>query len=308
MTTADKLDLGQGNPLFTTEFRAVSEGIAGAGVLASGDLAVAADPNTALGLLVDPGDLRYGGADYSLDAQTSLTLTSGDGTYDRWDTVVFDTAAGSPTIREGTAEQYPTPPDPSADDHLLAVAYVPAGAGDVPDSNVLNWRTLHQAAADVRVADAPGNYASDNVEGALAEAADAAAAAEAAFDAEDTGQVATTDAAPIYTTALADGETLSVRAASLTLADGQAAPTGVDLVIATLDGAGGGEVQTTVLSGDGATVYAGETASPLASHTNASGAIQTVSVLVDNGHFAGASGGAGDHERVYAAASGNGSA
>jgi len=308
VTTADKLDLGQGNPLFTTQFRALSEGVAGNGVLASGDLAVSADPNTALGLLVDPGSLRYGGSDYSLGTQASLTLAAGDGANDRWDTVVFDTAAGGPAVREGVAEQYPTPPDPGVDDHLLAVVYVPSGASDVPDSNVLDWRAHHQGAAAVRVADAPSNYTSDNVEGALAEAADAAAAASAAFDAEDSGQVATSDAAPIYTTALADGETLSVRSAALTLADGRPVPTGVDLVIATLDGAGGGTVQATVLAGDGATVYAGETGSPLASYANGSGGVQTVGVLADNGHFAGGSGGASDHHQVFAAAGGRGGA
>jgi hypothetical protein len=305
VTTADKLELGQGNPLFTTQFRALSEGVAGNGVLAAGELAVSADPNTALGLLVGPGSLRYGGSDYSLDAQASLSLTSGDATYDRWDTVVFDTASGGPAVREGVAEQYPTPPDLGVDDHLLAVVYVPSGASDVPDSNVLDWRAHHQGAAAVRVADAPGNYTSDNVEGALAEAADAAAAAEAAVDAEDAGQVATSDAAPIYTTGLADGETLSVRTASLTLADGQAAPTGVDLVIATLDNSGGGTVQATVLAGDGATVYAGETGSPIASYANDSGGAQTVGVLVDNGHFTGGSGGAGDHVQVFAATGGS---
>lgn len=303
MTTADKLDIGQGNPLFTTQFRALSEGIAGTGVLAAGDLAVSADPDTALGLLVAPGTLRYDGADHALDAEASLTLAAGDATHDRWDTVVFDTAAGGPAVVGGTAEQYPTPPDIGAGQALLAVVYVPSGATSVPDANVLNWRTHHQEASAVRVADAPGNFTSDNVEGALAEAAaSGGGGGGGGFSAEDSGQVATGDAAVVYTTGLADGDTLSIETAALALADGSAAPTGLDLVLATLDNAGDGTVQATVLSGDGATVYDRVTGSPQASYTNSSGGTQTVAVVVDNGHF---SGGSGWLQTAFAAASGS---
>ena len=104
MTTSDKLKLGQGNPLFTTQFRALSEGIAGNGILASGDLAVSADPDTELGLLVDAGGVHYDGDDHRLEEQTSLMLSAGDADHNRWDTVVFDTDEGAPAILEGTAE------------------------------------------------------------------------------------------------------------------------------------------------------------------------------------------------------------
>lgn len=84
---------------------------------------------------------------------------------------------------------------------------------------------------------------------------------------------------------LADGETLEIYKAIFTLDDGTAVPTGLDLVIATLDNAGGHTVQTTIYSGDGSTIWDGDAASrgdPLASYSNTSGAGQTVAVLADN--------------------------
>jgi hypothetical protein len=92
------------------------------------------------------------------------------------------------------------------------------------------------------------------------------------------GVVASGDAALIAPTEVLDGETLDVDRATLMNSDGTAVATGVDLVIAVLDGAGGYTVQTTVAAGDGGTVY--DNAS--GSYTNSSGGAQTVALLVDN--------------------------
>lgn len=112
--------------------------------------------------------------------------------------------------------------------------------------------------------------------------------------ADGSGAVDTGDAANIYTTHLADGETLEVTEAALLQSDGEASPSGLNLVIATLDNAGNGTLQTTIISGDGSTVHDDETGSPLASYANTSGGGQTVMIAMDNGHFGTGSGSSAD--------------
>lgn len=93
------------------------------------------------------------------------------------------------------------------------------------------------------------------------------------------------DAANLYVEEIADGARMEITTASLVNVDGTAVPSGCDLVIATLDNNGGGAVQTTILSGDGTTVYDEVNGSPYASYTNTSGSPQTIMVAVDNGQF-----------------------
>lgn len=100
-----------------------------------------------------------------------------------------------------------------------------------------------------------------------------------------TGVVGSGDAVAVGSLTLADGETVNVSEATLALVDGQPAPTDLDLVIATLDGAGGSTLQTTIISGDGSTVYIDESGDPLGSHQNNSGGEQNVGIYVDNGNF-----------------------
>lgn len=117
--------------------------------------------------------------------------------------------------------------------------------------------------------------------------------------ADDSGVVDSGDAANIFTTDLNDGETLEITEAALLLSDGQPAPSGVDLTIATLDNAGGGTNRQSILQGDGTTVFDDEEGAPLASYTNTSGSNQTVMIAVDNGHFNTGSGSAQDvHARA----------
>jgi len=88
----------------------------------------------------------------------------------------------------------------------------------------------------------------------------------------------------------ADGETVHIDQATFVMSDGTAVPSGCDAIIATLDNAGGGTSQTTILSGDGSTIYDDEIGNPLASYTNTSGAAQTVAIGVDNGNWNAGSG------------------
>jgi hypothetical protein len=82
--------------------------------------------------------------------------------------VYFDASTGGAAAREGTPAADPEPPDIQADEVLLAVVYVPQSATDVPDSDVLNWRTtFSNKAEDVRFDDSTGDYGVNNVEAAL---------------------------------------------------------------------------------------------------------------------------------------------
>lgn len=113
----------------------------------------------------------------------------------------------------------------------------------------------------------------------------------------NSGNIASGDAAIISSETLTDGDTFEVVKASLHLVDGQPVPSGVNLIIATLDGAGGATQQATVLSGDGSNTFSGNEGSPLASHTNNSGADQVVATFADNGNFGT---GAGSGQNVQA--------
>lgn len=115
------------------------------------------------------------------------------------------------------------------------------------------------------------------------------------FDVANSGVVDSGDAKLLYSTSVENGNELYVTQAALVTGDGQAAPTDLDLIIATLDNAGGGTEQATVVDSDGSTVFDDETGDPLANHQNSSGSAQTVGLLVDNGEFGAGSGSDQDH-------------
>jgi hypothetical protein len=119
--------------------RAATEAYAGNGIQSPGDLAVAA---TATDLEIDiaAGTAIYNGSTASLGAAVTKTL-SGGGTDPRYDTVAFDAGTASVVVREGTAESNPVPPDLQGDEVLLAVVFVAAGATDVADADIYNWRS-----------------------------------------------------------------------------------------------------------------------------------------------------------------------
>jgi len=175
MPSAPKLEAPQGQPLFDVQFRAISESLAGNGVLTNSDLEVT-DGTNALEIDVAPGTAYYVATEYTFGgAAPAATLTQGDATYDRWDTVAFDTADQTITVHEGVAEQYPTPPDIAGGEMLLAIVYAPAGATDIGSSNILNWRAkFSNEAEEVHYDDSTGVYGISSVDAALDELQEAA--------------------------------------------------------------------------------------------------------------------------------------
>lgn len=166
MPTAAKIQWPQGQPLLETMWRGISEGLAGNGVVQPGDLEVTATSND-LELNIAAGTVFYQATEYD-HGGTVTSLSAGDGTYDRWDTIYFDTGTGEAAVREGTPEADPEAPDLQADEVLLAVVYVPQNATDVPDADVLNWRTtFSNEAEEVHFDDDTGDYGVNNVEAAL---------------------------------------------------------------------------------------------------------------------------------------------
>lgn len=167
MPTAPKFEWPQGQPLFEVQWRAVAESLDGNGVASPGDLAVTATAN-ARELSVAAGTVYYASSQVEHTTSSTLTLSGGDGTYDRWDTIYFDTSTGTPGAREGTPGASPEPPDIQGSEMLLAVVYVPQNATNVPDANVLNWRGgFSNEASQVLYQDSAGVYGVDAVGEAL---------------------------------------------------------------------------------------------------------------------------------------------
>jgi hypothetical protein len=172
--SAPEFEAPQGTPFHSVQLRAISESLAGNGVVANGDLEVTATA-TDLEIQVAAGTYFYIATNYTLGAAETHTLSAGDGTNDRWDTVYFDTATQTSGVREGTPAQNPVAPDIQNDEALLAVIYVPSGATDVPDSDILNWRAkFSNEAEEVHYNDTPGVYPGNSVEDALDELQEAA--------------------------------------------------------------------------------------------------------------------------------------
>lgn len=175
MPSAPKLEAPQGQPLFDVQFRAISESLAGNGVLTNSDLEVT-DGTNALEIDVASGTLYYVATEYTYaGASPAATLSGGDATYDRWDTIAFDTGTSSVVVHEGTPAQYPEPPDISGGEVLLAIVYVASGATDIGSGDILNWRAkFSNESEEVHYDDSTGVYGVDNVDAALDELQEAA--------------------------------------------------------------------------------------------------------------------------------------
>jgi len=479
MPTAAKIQWPQGQPLFEVQWRAVAESLAGNGVRSASDLEVQATTND-LEIEVTSGTTYYVGSESTLNNAETHTLSAGDGTYRRWDTVYFDTSADSSGVREGTPAADPEPPDVQGDELLLAVVYVPQNATDVPDSDVLNWRAqFSNQAEEVHYDDDTGVYGVSDVDAALDELQEAAQItayplapstdldvngypflnsdienssitanagngltttnagiglggsatlavdssvvdlefvrsgdnaitgtlavmpedtmdfgpvlnmsisgsdtagtryrygfginngevlrveaesdgsggsraprmncqtpiivdAESTtptvtqngamyydqnsdtpkwangngtferptsrqvaeqFNTDETGTVNSGNSGVVYSHQVPDGSAFEVYRAGLLLADGQPAPSDLDLALVTLDNAGAAAIETTIITGDG-TVQGSVTGSPLASYANTSGNEETVAVVVDNGNF---NAGTGSNQDIMADAQG----
>lgn len=206
MPTADPFQWPEGEPLFETEWRALSEALAGNGIVAPGDLEVTATA-TDLEIQVAAGSVWYTGSETTLGAAETHTLSSG-GTDDRWDTVFFDTGTGASGVREGTASASPLPPDIQGDEILLAVVYVEGGATNVTDSEISNWRSQRPGAERIQYDDSPGVYATATVDGALDELQEAAQATAYPF------ALATDTDMDVAATDLVDGATVLYESAN----------------------------------------------------------------------------------------------
>lgn len=99
------------------------------------------------------------------------------------------------------------------------------------------------------------------------------------------GIIESGNSATLIIVSLDDGKKLNISEATLILSDGQPSPTDLNLIIATLDGAGNGTQQSTIINGDGSTHYVDMDGDPYDSYTNNSGGNQTVGILIDNGQF-----------------------
>lgn len=145
MPTTPDID-ANGAPIFEVQLQALTEGINGNGVQDKTDLTVTAGSGD-LELDISSGTAVYDGATSSLGATTTVTLSSGDATNDRWDTVVYDVGAGSVVVREGAPDQYPSAPNLQGDDVLLAVVSVEAEATAITTSDIYNWRVVRKESA-----------------------------------------------------------------------------------------------------------------------------------------------------------------
>jgi len=174
MPTAPQFEWPQGEPLFETQWRAVTESLAGNGVLDNGDLALT--PGTAnREVAYAAGDVYYVATTYN-ETAGSVTVSAGDGTNDRWDTIAYDTATPGVEVKEGTPAANPEPPDVDGGEILLGVVYVPQNFDDVlASSQILNWRgRVSNEAGEVLYQDSTGVYGVNNVDAALDELQEAA--------------------------------------------------------------------------------------------------------------------------------------
>jgi hypothetical protein len=158
----------EGEPLLNIHLRALTEGIAGNGVVNQTDLEVTVGSGD-LDIDVAAGGVYLDGAEYSYGGGTSVaTLSTGDGTYDRWDTVAFDTGTLSVVVHEGTPAQYPTASDIQPGEIALAAIYVASGATAISSGDITNIRTgFSNEAEQVHYNDSTGTYGIDDVSAAL---------------------------------------------------------------------------------------------------------------------------------------------
>lgn len=169
MTTADKYEFPQGDPLFNTTWRAVSDANDGNGILNSDDFRLNHISGT-MRTEVLSGDLWYDSKYHSYGGGFDHEHSAGDAENDRWDTVYYDTDTKTPAVREGIPEPNPEPPDIGADEFLLGYVYVPQGATELTDDYLKNWRSHAQRAENTRLNDAEDYYDATEVEEAFREA------------------------------------------------------------------------------------------------------------------------------------------
>lgn len=412
--SAAHIEWPEGNPLFEVNWRAVSEALSGNGIIGRDDLKVTADTETAMTLTVSTGTAFYNGEEYAQTTQATLSLSEGHSTYDRWDTVFYDTVEGTVKVRQGEPTATPEPPDIKGDEILLAIVHIPQTATNIGDDSIMNWRANILQSSSLQFNDA--NYTATNVEAALNEAvgkflnaagdslagtldvgdaglpfslgtnsgafgalvdmtvdADATGGNEQSytlaldgtdflklyaeadgsggvqnlslevfqdvsfnlnqakdfvlenvdsdptagntgrllfnasegnvkvddgnavrqlesqfnpneFSTDESGTVVSGNAGIMFIRGLADGEKMEIHQAALLKSNGQPAPSGLDMIITTMDNSGLAFKDSEIITGDG-TVQDNESGTPLASYENTTGSSQTIAIFIDNGNY-----------------------
>jgi len=188
----------------------------------------------------------------TIAASSTITLSSADA--ETGHTIVVADVSGSASSYPITVETEGTETINGGTSFTIATNYV----GATFSTDGTNWVTIGTAPLDP----------AKQVEGT------------------ESGAVAAGEQGTLIFDSLADGETLNITKAIFTLDDGTPVPSSMNLIIASLDNSGNYTSQTTIYSGDGATVWDGDPANsvgdPLASWTNGTGSRTTVAVLADN--------------------------
>jgi len=104
----------------------------------------------------------------------------------------------------------------------------------------------------------------------------------AAFEGRESGSVPAGESGVVAAEGLPSSSSVVVRKAGVTTVDGSVVPSGVDLLLGTLNGDGTFTTQATLGSGDGSASLARLTGDPLGAFTNSSGGEQVAAVIVDN--------------------------
>ena len=123
--------------LFQEYLDALVVGVSGLDCVVSG-LAVTGNAN--LLPSVSAGTATSNGALFAVSGST-VTISTADATNPRLDLIVV-TSAGALAVRAGTAAAAPKPPARTANDVLLAVAYVPAAATSLATANFIDLRVV----------------------------------------------------------------------------------------------------------------------------------------------------------------------
>jgi len=119
------------------------------------------DSATDMTVSVASGTIRKGNTTYSV-TRGSLAIAAADATYDRYDTVVYDTSTSSLTVLTGTADADPVPPKPNSDQCLLAFVKVTAGSTNTSGA-VIDYRMFVQGSIDADTVDGEDASAFEHV-------------------------------------------------------------------------------------------------------------------------------------------------
>lgn len=165
---------------------------------------------------------------------------------------------------------------------------------DMGGENVSNVGAIDTASltANTSITDAAGVTHS----GELADIDDVGSGgnSDTAFPFNETGEVNQGDAGIVISTRLNDTESIEVTQIGIGLLGKGSPPSGLNVILISLDSTWNGTEQATVISGDG-TSKNDVTGSPIASYTNTTGGAQDVAIVVDNGQYSAAGTGSGEN-------------